>query len=149
VEGAVEDEDAAPARGGARDLDRVLDRLGARVDEDRLRRGLARPELVELLGHVDVALVGADHEALVQVAVDLLVDRPHDRRVPVPEVLAGDAAGEVEVLPAFRVPDPRAPGAGDHEVGARDAPRHEALACLLHALGGDPVLEPHRLGVSH
>ena len=33
VEGAVEDDDAGPAGRGARDLDRVLDRLGARVDE--------------------------------------------------------------------------------------------------------------------
>src|SRR5689334_23522578 len=54
--------------------------------------------VVEPLGKRDVRLVHPDHEALVQVAVDLLVDRPHDRGVAVAEVLTGDPAREVEVL---------------------------------------------------
>jgi hypothetical protein len=43
----------------------------------------------------------------VEVAVDLLVDRSDDRGRAVPEVLAGDAAGEVEELSAVDVPDAR------------------------------------------
>ena len=78
MEGAVEDDDARPAGRRARDLDGVLDRLGARVEEERLGRGVAGPELVEPAAEVDVRLVRPDHEALVEVAVDLLVDRRDD-----------------------------------------------------------------------
>src|SRR5439155_5031085 len=94
----------------------------------------------------DVRLVGADHEALVQVLVDLLVDRAHDSRAPVAEVLAGDAAAEVEVLATLAVPDPGTPGARDDELGARNAPRHESIACLAHAVAGNPIFDPHSPG---
>ena len=59
------------------------------------------------------------------------------------EVLAGDAAAEVEVLAALGVPDPGAPGPGDDELRRRDAARHEALARVLHAIRGNPILDPH------
>ena len=42
----------------------------------------ARAELGETAAQLDVRLVRPDHEALVQVAVDLLVDRGHDRDGP-------------------------------------------------------------------
>ena len=45
---------------------------------------------------VDVRLVHADHEALVQVLVGLLVDRVDDGREAVARVLAADPAGEVD-----------------------------------------------------
>ena len=64
------------------------------------------------------------------------------------EVLAGDAAGEVDVLAAVRVPDARAPGAGDDEVGRGDAARHEPFARREDTLGGGPFLDPHRTRVS-
>ena len=149
VERAVEDDDAGAAGRRAGDLDRVLDRLGAGVDEQRLRRGVAGPELVELLGDRDVGLVGADHEALVEEAVDLLVHRPDDGRVAVAEVLAGDAAREIDVLAALGVPDPGAPGARDDEVGGRDASRHVSLPPPAHLVRGGTFLDPHRSGVSH
>src|SRR5438105_12789572 len=117
VEGAVEDDDAGPAGRGARDLHSVLDRLCAGVDEDGLRRRVAGPELVEPAADLDVRLVHADHEALVEVSVDLLVDGADDPGRAVPEVLAGDAAGEVQVLAAVGVPDAGAPRPGDDEVG--------------------------------
>jgi hypothetical protein len=148
VERAVEDDDARPAGRGARDLDRVLDRLGARVQEQGLRGGAARPELVELLGDGDIRLVDADHEALVEVAVDLLVDRPHDARVAVAEILAGDPSGEVDVLAALGVPDAGAPGAADDEVARGDPPRDEPLSVAKHLCGGRLFLDPHRNGVS-
>src|SRR5581483_9775164 len=140
----VEDEDGpAPGR-RTRDLDGVLDGLGARVHEQRLRRRLAREELVEALRHRDVRLVHADHEALVQVPVDLLVDGPDDRRVPVPEVLAGDPAGEVEVLVAVGVPELRAPRAGDDEIGRRDTARDVPLAVAPDGVGAGVLLDSHR-----
>ena len=77
--------------------------------------GGRRPELVEPAADLDVRLVRPDHEALVEVAVDLLVDRGHNGRRAVAEVLAGDAAGEIEELAAVDVPDAGAFGAGDDE----------------------------------
>ena len=149
VEGPVEDDDSGPPGCRASDLDCVLDRLGAGVQEQRLRRGFPGPELVELLGDCDVRLVHPDHEALMEVAVDLLVHGTDDGRVAVAEVLAGDAAGEVDVLAAVGVPDPRTPGARDDEIGRRDAARNEPLAALEDVLGGRAFFDPHCPGVSH
>ena len=89
----------------ARDLHRVLDRLGARVDEDRaLLAAAARRELGEPPADLDVRLVDADHEALVEVAVGLLLDRLDDRRrCRWPGVLAADPAGEVDERAAVDV----------------------------------------------
>jgi hypothetical protein len=56
---------------------------------------------------------------LVQVAVDLLVDRRHNGREPVTDVLAADAAGEVDVAAPVDVPDPGAFGAVDDDRGGR------------------------------
>jgi hypothetical protein len=66
----------------------------------------------------------------VQVVVDLVVHRAHDRLGVVAEVLAGDPAGEVEQLVPVGVPQRRALGARDDEVGGRDAARHEPLTRL-------------------
>ena len=51
------------------------------------------------------------------------------------EVLAAEPAGEVDVLAAVDVPDPRALGPRDDERRRRDAARDVALARFLHALG--------------
>ena len=149
VKRAVEDDDAGAAGRCAGDLDRVLDRLCARVHEQRLRRGLAGPDLVELLGDRDVGLVRPDHEALMEEPVDLLVHRPDDGCIAVAEVLAGDAARKIDVLAAVGVPDARAPGARDDEVGGRDTPRHVSLPPPAHLVRGGTFLDPHRSGVSH
>jgi len=75
----------------------------------------------------DVRLVHPDHEALVEVVVDLLVHGADDGLGVVPEVLARDPAGEVEQLVAVAVPDPCTLGARHDEVGGRDAARDEAF----------------------
>ena len=68
VERVVEDDDGGTTGGSARDLDRVLHRLRAGVDEDRLLLGArARRELGEAPAHLDVRLVDPDHEALVEI----------------------------------------------------------------------------------
>src|SRR5436305_8840970 len=110
---AVDDDDAGPAGGSSRDLDRGLDRLRSRVDQQRLRPRRTRPEVVEPAADLHVRLVEADHEALVQIAVDLLVDGLDYRLGVVAEVLASDAAREIEVLTSVGVPDRRPFGAGD------------------------------------
>ena len=124
VEGVLEDDDGGPAGRGARDLDGVLDPLGARVDEQALLLGAAaRRELGQPAADLDVGLVRADHEALVQVAVDLLVDRGDDRLEAVPRVLAGDPAREVEERPPVGIGDVRAFGARHDETRGRHAAR--------------------------
>ena len=65
-------------------------------------------ELGQPPADLGVGLVHPDHEALVQVAVDLRVDRLDDVRRAVPEVLAADAAGEVDVGAPVVGLDPRA-----------------------------------------
>ena len=105
----VENDHRGPPGRGARDLHGVLDRFGARVQEERLRLAVTGPGLVEQLAHLDVRLVHPDHEALMQVTVDLLVNRR--RREAVAGVLAAEPAGEVDVLAAVDVPDACALGA--------------------------------------
>ena len=132
VERVVERERGGPAGCDAGDLDRVLDRLGAGVDEERASLALAGPELVQQPAHLDVGLVHPDHEALVQVRVDLLVDRCRGKAVT--GVLATEPAGEVDVLAAVDVPEARALGPRDDERRRRDAASDVPLA-----LGDDPV----------
>ena len=149
VEAVLEDDDRGPAGRGARDLDGVLDRLCAGVDEDRL---LALAGAGRVLGEppadLDVRLVGADHEALVQEAVDLLVDRGDDRREAVARVLAGDPAREVQIDGAVRRLDLRPLGACDHEARGRNAARDEALACFEDVVGRRALAERHAAIVS-
>ena len=94
----------------------------------------ARRELGEPAADVDVRLVDADHEALVEVLVRLPVDRLDDRREAMPGVLAADAAGEVDERAPVDVGDARALGVRDDEPRRRDPARHVALA-----LGEDPL----------
>ena len=56
VEAAAERNDAGAPRVRTRDLDRVLDRLGAGRHEDGLLRRWPRRQLVQLLGKLDRAI---------------------------------------------------------------------------------------------
>ena len=136
MEGVVEDHDGGPAGRRARDLDGVLDRLGAGVDEERLLllAGAGR-QLGEPAADLDVRLVDADHEALVEVLVGLRLDRLDDGREAVAGVLAADAAGEVDEAAAVDVGDAGAVGVRDDELRGGDAGAHVA-----GALGEDLVV---------
>ena len=114
MERSAEDEDGGTAGRRARDLDRVLDGLRAAIHENAWLLGApARRDLGEQAAHLDVGFVHSDHEALVQIAVELLADRLDRGREPVAGVLAAEAAGEVDVRAPVCVLDPRALGAGD------------------------------------
>jgi hypothetical protein len=144
VEGPVEDDDGRATRGHPRDLDCVLDRLRARVDEDALL--LVPPagrELGKAATHLHVWLVEADHEALMQVAVDLLVDGRHRCGEAVAGVLAPQSAGEVDVLAAVDVPDARPLGTVDDEGGRRYASGDVALSGREDAVGRTSLLQRH------
>ena len=134
MEGVLEDDDGGAAGRGAGDLDGVLDSFGAGVHEQALLLGAAaRRELGEPAADLDVRLVRPDHEALVQVAVDLLVDRRDHRLEAVARVLARDAAREVEEGAAVGVGDARALRARDDEPRGCDAASDVPAARL-----GDP-----------
>ena len=146
VEGVLEDDDAGLLCRRARDLDRVLDGLGAGVQEQALLVAApARRELAQAAADVDVRLVQPDHEALVEVAVDLLVDRGHRGREPVARVLAAEPAGEVDVDLAVDVLDLGPFGTGDDDRRRGDPARHVSLARGDHALRGRALLDRHRV----
>ena len=108
VERAVERDDALAPRVQARELDRVLDRLGAGVEERGARLAADRDERAEPLGELHVALVRHHGEIGVEEAIGLLGDRLDDARVVVPDVRHADAADEVDERVAVDVRDRRA-----------------------------------------
>jgi hypothetical protein len=96
VEAALERDHGRSLRVRARELHRVLDRLGAGVEERRLRRAGDRRALDQALRQLDVRLVRDDREVGVGEALELLARRGDDLRVRVTDVQAADAAGEVD-----------------------------------------------------
>jgi ParB family chromosome partitioning protein len=105
VESAGEGDDGRAAGRGARDLDRVLDRLGAGGDEDGFLPEVARHGLVEALGQPHVIFIGHDLMAGVGEVVELVLDGGDHLGVAVAGVDHGDAGSEVDVAPALHVPD--------------------------------------------
>ena len=75
VERVLEDHDALPLRVGPRDLDGVLDGLGAAIGEERLLREAPGSEPIQSLRELDVALVRHDVEARVQEPLGLRLAR--------------------------------------------------------------------------
>jgi hypothetical protein len=76
VVGVVKDDDIVTTGVVAGDLDGVLHRFGAGVEQRRALLVLTRGELVEGLADVDVLLIGGDHEAGVGEVLDLASARP-------------------------------------------------------------------------
>ena len=79
----------------------------------------ARRELAEAPADLDVRLVGADDEALMQVALGLLLHGLDDRRVPVANVLAADASCEVDERATVDVGDARSSACATTRRGVR------------------------------
>ena len=115
VEAALEADHGRAARVAARELDGVLDGLGARVEERGLGRARERRERDEALGVLDVDLVGDDREVGVEEARGLLLHRSDDARMRMADVEAADAAREVDEAVAVDVGDGRAAALGDHD----------------------------------
>ena len=80
VKAAVEGDDVGAAGIGARDLDGVLDRLGAGRHEQALLLARDRRDRVELFGQFDEGRIGHHHEAGVGEGVELLLDALHHQR---------------------------------------------------------------------
>ena len=110
VVAVVERDDGLLAGVLAGDLDGVLDRFGAGVEQRALLRVVARRDAVEGLGDGDVGLVRRDHEAGVRELRDLRLHRLDDLRVRVAERRHGDARAEVDERVAVGVDDDAAAG---------------------------------------
>jgi hypothetical protein len=105
VERALEGDHRRPLRVQPRELDGVLDRFGARVEERRLGRAAERRALDQPLGELDVGLVRDYGEVGVREARDLLRRGLDDPRMAVADVQTADAAGEVDEDVAVDVRD--------------------------------------------
>jgi hypothetical protein len=141
VEPALESDHGRPARVATRELDGVLDGLGARVEERGLRRSRERSDRGQPLGVLDVDLVRDDREVGVEEARGLLLHRRDDARVGVADGEAADAAREVDEAVAVDVGDGRAAPFRDHdrEVEAERVGDHALfpLGDLAGARAGD------------
>ena len=125
VEAAPEADHGLAACCGSGDLDRVLDRLRAGGEKDRLLVPPDRGDLAQTLGEPQVGLVLDDLERRVGRSCELLLDRLHDAGVGVADVHHADASGEVDVALAADVPQLGASGpVGRDGVGAGDAAGH-------------------------
>ena len=96
MEGALERDHRRALGVEPRELDGVLDSLGAGVEEDGLGVSAERRALEQPLRELDVGLVGNDREVRVGEARHLLGDRLDHARVRVSDVEATDAAREVD-----------------------------------------------------
>jgi hypothetical protein len=92
---------------------------------------------------LDVRLVDPDHEALVEVRVDLFVHGRDGGRQPVARVLAAEPAGEIDVRLAVHVFDPGVFRARDDDRRGLDPARHVLLAAGQDALALGPLLHRH------
>ena len=124
VEAARECDDRRTFGVNARDLDRVLDRLGAGIQEDRLLGKVTRRRGVEPLGEVNIGLVGEHMKTGVRKQLALLGDGLHDAWMPVPGIEHGDAGREIDESPAIDVPNFRIFGLGDVDALGTDASRY-------------------------
>jgi hypothetical protein len=129
VKAAAEGDHSRPAGGGARDLDRVLDRLGPGRHQQGLVRARSRGERVQPLAQGDVRLIAGDLETGVGDAVELRARSLDHARVTVARIEHADAAGEIHETAAGDVPQQRVLGTVDeHGMGHRDAAGDRGLA---------------------
>ncbi len=105
VEAAGEGDDAGPAGGGAGDLDRILDGLGAGREQDGAGVAGKGRERVEPFAQRHIGLIGQDLESGVGIGLELVLHRGQHARVAMAGVEHGDAGREVDVAPALDIPD--------------------------------------------
>ena len=111
--GVVEGDDGVAAGEVARDLDGVLDGLGAGVEERGALLVVTGRQVVEGLGDLEVLLVGRHHEAGVGEVLHLRGDAVDDARGGVADGRHGDAGAEVDELVAVDVDEDAATGTLD------------------------------------
>src|SRR5690606_20369076 len=146
VVAAGEGDDAGPAGGGAGNLHRVFQGLGAGGDQQRLLGEGTRHQRIDALAQFHIGLVGHHLETGVGVQLQLTLYRLDHLRVTVAGVEHGDAAGKVDVLAPFHIPDGRVLGALDedrvdlpHTTGyGLLTPLHEGFVAIYHVTAPSP-----------
>ena len=137
VEPALEGDDPGPMRVVAGQLDRALDRLGARVGEEDARLLRERRDAGQALHELQVARLVEVGRGDVDEPLRLLLDRRDHLRVRVAGRAHRDARGEVEESVAVDVGDDEARAAlGDERVGAGQGRAGDGL------VAGDDALAP-------
>ena len=133
----------------AGNLDRVLNRLGTRGQEQGFLWKVARGQGVDALSQFDIRLVGQHLKTGVGVKVELGFDGGNHRRVAMPGVEHRNATGKVDVAFAFDIPYLGVFTAGDEDFvalanAARDGsapPGHQVGICQVGSvLHINPVL---------
>jgi len=132
MKGARERDHARTARRRARDLDRIFDGLGARREESRLLRIVARRALVDLLGQLDIRRIRHDLIRRVRELVQLRTHGLDDLRMAMARVAHGNTRREVDHAAALDVPQLRVLRARGVEIAhhAHAARRGGVLAAL-------------------
>ena len=147
MKAVLETDHSLTAGEGAGHLDRVLNRLGAAVQQESALRMAAGSDLVEPFGQGDVGLVCGDRKAYVSKTVQLGPDGRNNRRVPVPGIDHADPAAEIDQPVAVSIGDDRSVRLHYSNRGdGRYAPRHRLGAPCEQgaALGaGDLRHEPN------
>src|SRR6266850_61904 len=105
MEGVFETDYGRTLGVGAGDLDGVFDGFGAGVEEDGFFRKISGGQRVQFFRHGNIALVGSDGEAEMQVPLELLADRGEHPGRAMADVEAADAASEIEVAIAVDIID--------------------------------------------
>ncbi len=153
MEGALEPDHRVTAGEGARELDRVLHRLGAGVEESRLDRPADRQPCEEALSEGRVILVRHDSEVGVAEMLQLLLRRLDDMRMRMADVQAADPACEIDERVPVEVGDRGATrvggddGEGDRE--RRGDARRQAVQHLARAGARNFGLQDDRAGGGH
>ena len=117
------------------DLDRVFDRFGSRVHQQRLLGVCPGRVLAQQLAHVDIRGVAGDREAGVQQGIGLVLDRGHDSVGGMPQVDHPDAAGEVQILLAVDIRELGAVGTLSEDRLDRDALSDVPVTLLAKSFG--------------
>ena len=115
MECALERDDRLSLRVEPRELDSVLDRLGAGIEERSTRLPGDRCQRAETLRELDVALVRDDREVRVEKPVGLLGDRFDHAWIVVADVRHADASDEVDEGVSVDVGDGRSARAIGHD----------------------------------
>ncbi|MNQ92688.1 hypothetical protein D3C85_1081190 [compost metagenome] len=135
--GAGEGDHASAAGVGAGDLDGVFHGFGTGGDQQGLLGEVARNQFVQLLAQLDVWRVGENVEAGVGQLGLLGLHGRHDFRVQVAGIEHGNAAGKIEVLATFDIPDGGVFSAvGEDLVDLANATRNGVHTTLLQGLVG-------------
>jgi hypothetical protein len=87
------------------DLYGVFDRLRSRCQKYGLFWRIARCELAQALGKLDVDIVGRHLETGVTESIELIFDRSDNLGMIVAGITDSNASGQIYVSPAFNIPD--------------------------------------------